>query len=114
MTEMCVLRDDADPEGFIINHSAITEINRIARAAHMEENFTIVQQSFFARKPSTESIPRTLLSSGDIVSGNLIKHDSVTSGFSQNSSTSCVSHLGSCRSVDSNISQSSGCVHRYV
>ena len=102
-----MLMQDADPEGFVLNDSALTEIQRIARAAHMDEDFTILQHSFFGRKLSTESIPRTLLSNGQILHGHLIKHGSVSSSISGNSSNSYLSHVASSRSVDSNISQAS-------
>ena len=110
LREMCMLMEDDDPEGFVVNHSVINKIKRIARAAHMNHEFTILQHSFFGHKPSSESIPRTLLSNGDIIHGNLIQHHSVSSVSSEislNSSNLEHSHLGSFRSVDSNISQSS-------
>ena len=108
LTEMCILRENADPEGYSVNTSAFSEMQRIAKAANMDQDFIILQQSFFGRKSSTDSIPRTLLNNGDVVHSDLSRHDSATSGFSvASSSDSFQSHVSSSRSVNSNILQSS-------
>ena len=74
----------------------------------MEHQFTILQPSFFGCKPSVESLPCTLLSNGDIVD-SVLKTDEIGDSRYSLSSTgdSYVSYVGSLRSVDSNISQSS-------
>ena len=49
--EICLLFEDAPPEPLIINVQALQEILRIARAAHFQNEFTIVQPAFFAHIP---------------------------------------------------------------
>ena len=103
MKEMNIIFDDCVPEGFIVNEEARNEMLRIGRAAHMKQDFTIFQPTFFSvRKhghvPQARNNPTF----------DLPQNYPFMAGLGLQSSSSQGSSLfGSSRSVDSNISQSS-------
>ena len=108
MTELSVFTDSSTPQGFIVNDEAKNEMLRIGRAAHLNHEFKIFQPTFFsldqnettAQQPSVHSSQSIPVFSPD-------PQDPLSSLFSLNSTTSGSLGIGSSRSVDSNISQTS-------
>ena len=103
MNELSLVTDNDAPQGFIINDEAKNEMLRIGRAAHLNHDFQIFQPTFFsfdkfesnAKEPHVHGSPHDPLSSLVSLGSNI----SGSYGGSRG--------IGSSRSVDSNISQSS-------
>ena len=113
MNELSILSQDATPEGFIVNDEAHNEMMHIGRAAHLKHDFKIFQPTFFTFGKSDENIAKPHVQSTALIPGlNDLEKDALSSLISLASSLSVPgsygsSGLGSSRSVDSNISQSS-------
>ena len=112
LREMNMLLEDSAPEGYIINDLALCEIQRIARAAHMQKSFTLLQPSFFG--VSTElhkhPIPTNILTAPNYFQTPNPQTGHIGSSFSIPSTSSgsySTSALASNASLDSNISASS-------
>ena len=111
MNELSILSQDTTPEGFIVNDEAQNEMIWIGRAAHLNHDFKIFQRTFFFLGHSDENVGKPRVQSTTSIPGvNNLPKDPLASLLSLNSSLSGSyggSGLGSSRSVDSSISQSS-------
>ena len=113
MNELSILSQDATPEGFIVNDEAHNEMMCIGRAAHLNHDFKIFKPTFFTFGKSQENLAKPHVQSTSSIPGlNDVEKDALSSLLSLASSLSVSgsngsSELGSSRSVDSNISQSS-------
>ena len=109
LKEMSILSEDKPPEGFILNDHAFNEMMRIAKAAHMRQDFRIYQGTFFGSDNHAHQLQDNVFNTPPL-NQNFPSQSSSSSGISVNNNfsdsyiNSCV---GSSRSVDSNISGAS-------
>ena len=110
MKEFCLLSEDKAQQGYVLNEAAINEMEHIAEAAHMKENFRIVQPSFFSAPKHDHNLTDNILSTPKTLATSINSVENVFPSFGLHSSYS-TSHIssgvGSFRSVDSNISDNS-------
>ena len=113
LKEINLLLEDSGPEGYIINELAIAEMQRIARAAHMKKNFTVLQPTFFSTSNEEHKfpVPSNILTCPNYFPTQLPQHDQIASLLSLQSTTSGSSYstsvLASNASLDSGVSQGS-------
>ena len=106
LKEMSILSEDKPPEGFILNDYAFNEMLRIAKAAHMRQDFRIHQPTFFGTEDHAQKLQDNVFTSVGLHQ-NFPSVSTSSSGISVNQTFSdpCIqSSVGSSRSVDSNIS----------
>ena len=114
LKEVNLLLEDSGPEGYIINDLAIAEMQRIARAAHMNKTFTVVQPTFFSISKDEHKfqIPTNIITSPNYFPTQQPEQNQVASMFgfpssSTGSSSYSRSALASTSSLDSTYSQGS-------
>ena len=113
---MSILFEDKPPEGYILNDEARSEMERIAKAGHMNPGFVIPEPTFFGirNEQPDPSVQRNLRSTPTTPFVSAYSDHGSFSSVHSSSGPYDSSFAGSSRSVDSNISHCSHCHCRNI